>query len=97
MIPISAVVLIAALVAMMVLYRSRRRLAAAIIGVLALAPLSYFLVGLSVPRITGEGRFFSFPFGGLSVSDASLLLSLAAWAGLWSAILGYLFLRRPGT
>ena len=94
MIPISAVIVIAALAAIFVLYRSRRRVAAAIIGVLALAPLSYFVVGLAVPRVTGEGRFFSFPFGGLRVGDAEMLLSLAAWTLLWAAAFGYLLLRR---
>lgn len=47
-----------------------------------------------MPRITGEGHFFSFPFGGLDVSDANLVSSLAAWMALWAALLAALFLRR---
>jgi hypothetical protein len=96
-IPISAALLIAALVAMVLLYQRKHRLAAGTVGVLALSPLCYFVVGLFVPRITGEGHFFSFPFGGLDVSDANLLLSIAAWMAAWAALLGSLFLRRPST
>ena len=97
MIPISAVALLAALAVTVLLWRSRRRLSAAIVGVLALSPLSYFVIGLFVPRITGEGHFFSFPFGGLDVSDANLLASLAAWLAFWAALLGYILYRRPST
>jgi hypothetical protein len=52
-------------------------------------PACYAAVGLAVPRITGEGRFFSTPFGGLAIGDRELLLSLLAWTLLWWALLQY--------
>ncbi|HEY5899494.1 MAG TPA: hypothetical protein VIV54_18155 [Burkholderiales bacterium] len=60
-----------------------------ILASLVLGPLCYFLLGVAVPRATGEGHFFSTPFGGLQSSDMELVTSILAWTLLWFALLFY--------
>ncbi len=62
---------------------------APVLASLVLGPVCYFLVGVAVPRATGEGHFFSTPFGGLQMSDAELVTSILAWTLLWFAVLRY--------
>ena len=70
-------------------YGRGSRLVAPILASLVLGPASYFLVGVAIPRATGEGHFFSLPFGGLGASDMELVTSILAWTLLWFAVLRY--------
>lgn len=79
-IDIIALVLLAGVLALTVtLYARGSRVIAPLLAALLAGPLGYFGVGVLVPLITGEGHFFSVPFGGLGVSDRNMLLSLLAW------------------
>ncbi len=51
--------------------------------------LTYYLLGIGVAQAIGEGRFYSVPFGGLSVggSDTALFGSIAFWLLAWIGIL----------
>jgi hypothetical protein len=49
--------------------------------------LSYFFVGMYTARIKGIGHFFSVPFGGYSVTDSAITLSLICWVGIWAAVM----------
>jgi hypothetical protein len=65
-----------------------------IVAALPLSLLSYFFIGIAIPRINGVGRFYSVPFGGYSVGDESILLSAGAWFVLWVVLLSLLFRER---
>ena len=96
-IPISVLVLFVVFAAAAILYARGSRLIAPILGALVAGPVCYFAVGLLVPRVTGEGRFFSVPFGGLRVGDSELVLSVATWSFLWGVLLYYFAkVRRRG-
>jgi hypothetical protein len=43
-------------------------------------PLFYVWLGGHLARARGEGRFFSFPFGGYRLDDCAVALSVATWA-----------------
>jgi hypothetical protein len=85
-VPIAVMVLVVVLALVVALYTLGRRLIATILGALATGAVCYFVVGIVVPRITGEGRFFSVPFGGLRVGDIDILLSVLAWSLAWWAL-----------
>jgi hypothetical protein len=89
-IPIVVLALATLLTAAAILYVRGSRLIASILGALVAGPVCYFALGLFVPRVTGEGRFFSVPFGGLHVGDKELVLSILAWIILWEILLYYL-------
>ena len=96
-IPIVVLALVVLLAAAAILYTRGRRLIASMLGALVAGPFCYFVVGLFVPRVTGEGRFFSVPFGGLHVGDWEIVLSTLAWSLLWGILLYYLAaIRRRG-
>ena len=65
-----------------------------IIAALPLSVLSYFFIGIAIPRINGVGRFYSVPFGGYSVRDEFILMSVAVWIVLWVILLSFLFRER---
>ncbi len=69
------------------LYRRGRHILASLFLSAALAPACYVTIGIWVPRLTNEGRFYSFPVGGLSVGDTEIMLSVLLWVGAWLAIL----------
>ncbi len=48
-------------------------------------PVLYDLLGGYLAEARGEGRFYSFPFGGSRIGDAEVFLSVASWAGLCGA------------
>ena len=54
-----------------------------------LGSISYFSVGLFIPRILGSGRFYSVPFGGFRIGgqDWALVLSVLCWVVVWSFVL----------
>lgn len=54
--------------------------------------LSYFAVGVGVSRLSGRGRFYSFPFGGLRVNDYGVIWSLMVWILLWLGLI-FIWLR----
>jgi len=70
-----------------------RRLRLIVAG-LPFSLLSYFFIGIAIPRINGVGRFYSVPFGGYTVRDESILMSLAAWFVVWVILLSFLFRER---
>jgi hypothetical protein len=70
-------------------YMLGSRRIAPMLGALFAGPACYFVIGVAVPRITGEGHFFSVPFGGLRIGDIELVLSLLAWMLAWWALLRY--------
>jgi len=49
--------------------------------------VTWAVIGLVVPRLTGEGRFFSVPVGGLEITDRDIVLSVACWTVVWRVIL----------
>jgi len=89
---IIAVILVA--VAAGAAYALGSRIIAPILGALVAGPACYFLAGVFVPRFTGEGHFFSVPFGGLAVSDGALVSSLLAWILVCSLAFYFLTARR---
>ncbi|HMH17967.1 MAG TPA: hypothetical protein VK572_07435 [Burkholderiales bacterium] len=94
-----AVLLLAGLLALIViLYKRGNRLIAPILAALVAGPVCYFCVGILVPRITGEGRFFSVPFGGFHVGDLDILFSVLAWSlASWALFRFIAVLRRRGS
>lgn len=92
--PIAVLTLLVVLGAAAAFYGRSSRIIAPVFASLVLGPVCYFLVGVAVPRATGEGHFFSTPFGGLQVGDAQLVLSVLAWILLWFAVLRYAARRR---
>ena len=95
-VPLLELALVVLLAAAVILYARGSRLIAPIFGALVAGPICYFVVGLFVPRITGEGRFFSIPFGGLHVGDSDLVLSALTWSLIWWALLHYIAVRLSG-
>ena len=95
-VPLLVLALVVLLAVAAILYARRSRLIAPIFGALVAGPVCYFGVGLFVPRVTGEGRFFSIPFGGLRVGDSDLVLSVVTWSLIWWALLHYIAVRRRG-
>ena len=85
--PIAVLTLLVVLGAAAAFYGRGSRIIAPVLASLVLGPVCYFLVGVAVPRATGEGHFFSTPFGGLQVGDTQLVFSLLAWVALWFAVL----------
>ena len=61
------------------LYARGSRVIAPMLAALLAGPLCYFGIGVLVPLVTGDGRFFSVPFGGLGASDQSMFFSLLLW------------------
>src|SRR5882724_3077791 len=59
--------------------------------------ISYFCVGIFIPRILGSGRFYSVPFGGFRIGsqDWALVLSVLSWVCVWSRVL-YAGLKKYG-
>ncbi len=53
---------------------------------LALALLSYVSIGVMIVHISGHGRFYSLPFGGLKLKDSSVLQSLLCWGVAWAFV-----------
>ena len=63
-------------------------------GALPSALVFYFLLGISLARAMGQGRFFSVPFGGYSVSGNEVLVaSVVFWLIVWMGIL-YVITRK---
>jgi hypothetical protein len=62
-----------------------------------LGSISYFCVGIFIPRILGSGRFYSMPFGGFRIGgqDWALVLSVLCWVFVWSFVL-YAGLKKYG-
>ena len=62
-----------------------------------LGSISYFCVGILIPRILGSGRFYSVPFGGFRIGDQDwpLVLSVLCWMFVWSFVL-YAGLQKYG-
>jgi hypothetical protein len=58
----------------------RRPLAVATAAGLLGGPAFYAWLGGHVARSRGEGRFWSFPFGGYRLGDGEMALSVATWA-----------------
>ena len=52
-----------------------------------LGVMSYFLVGIAIPRWTGVGRFYSVPFGAMAIRDWHIIASALTWAILWYFLL----------
>jgi hypothetical protein len=88
-VPITVLALVVLIAVAVPLYVRGSRLIAPILGALVCGPVCYFFVGLFVPRVTGEGRFFSVPVGGVHVGDSDILLSVLAWSLMWWALLYY--------
>ena len=82
-VPIVVLVLAVLLALAVTLYKFGIRGLASILGAFVAGVVCYFVVGLFVPRITGEGHFFSTPFGGLRVGDIELVLSILTWTFIW--------------
>jgi len=93
-VPTVELALVVLLAAAVTLYVLGSRRIATILGALVLGPVCYFVVGISVPRFTGEGRFFSVPFGGLHVGDSDLVLGILTWILIWWALLHYILVVR---
>jgi xanthine/uracil permease len=93
-VPMLAFAILLLLVGAIIVYVRGSRRIAAILAALVAGPVCYLAVGIVIPRITGEGRFFSVPFGGLRVGDSELLLSLLAWCLAWWALLHYIAAAR---
>ncbi|HEX5136763.1 MAG TPA: hypothetical protein VFY93_07325 [Planctomycetota bacterium] len=58
----------------------RRPLLAAVVAGGLGGPAFYVWLGGHLARARGEGRFYSFPFGGYRLGDAEILLSAGVWA-----------------
>ncbi len=93
-VPIGVLVLAVLLALAVALYMLGSRLIAPILGALAAGAVCYFVVGLLVPRITGEGHFFSVPFGGLHVGDNDIVLSVLTWSLIWWGLFRYIAVVR---
>ena len=52
-----------------------------------LGAMSYFLVGIAIPRWTGVGRFYSVPFGAMAIRDWHIVASALTWMVLWYFLL----------
>jgi hypothetical protein len=76
------------------LYARGSRVVAPMLAALLAGPLCYFGIGVLVPLITGEGHFFSVPFGGLGASDRNMLLSLVLWCVAAWAVLRFIAVSR---
>ena len=61
---------------------------------LGLGLLSFGVVGIAVARITGVGRFYSVPFGMMTVNEMDLLMSAATWVTLWLLILSRVWIEK---
>jgi hypothetical protein len=59
---------------------SRRPVSVGVAAGLFGGPLLYYLLGGYLAEVRGEGRFYSFPFGGYRIGDAEVLMSVASWA-----------------
>jgi hypothetical protein len=93
-VPIAVLVLAGLLALTVTLYTLGSRQIAPILAALVAGAVCYFGVGLLVPRITGEGRFFSVPFGGLHVGDIDILLSVLIWSLAWWALFRFIAVSR---
>jgi hypothetical protein len=91
---IALLILAGVLTLTVTLYTRGSRVIAPILAALLAGPLCYYGVGVLVPLITGEGHFFSVPFGGLRVSDRNMLLSLLAWCLAAWALFRFMALSR---
>jgi len=49
--------------------------------------LSYFIISVAAARLLGEGRFYSFPFGGFVVRDWNIIASTLFWVVAWAVVL----------
>jgi hypothetical protein len=89
-IPIIVLAMAALLTLAIALRKSGNRLISPILGALAAGLICYFIVGVLVPRVTGDGRFFSVPFGGLHVGDIDTLVSVLTWSLAWWLLFRYI-------
>jgi hypothetical protein len=60
---------------------------ATLVFALPLGVMSYFLVGIAIPRWTGVGRFYSVPFGAMTIRDWHIVASALIWMILWYFLL----------
>ena len=77
---------------------SRRPSLVGTAGGLLVGPVLYYLLGGHLAEIRGEGRFYSFPFGGYRIGDTEILLSLGSWmcvTGVTAYAIARLVARRP--
>jgi len=49
--------------------------------------LSYFIISMYAARLMGEGRFYSFPFGGFVIRDWNIMASTLFWVVAWAVAL----------
>jgi len=63
----------------------RRPVSVAVAAALLGGPVLYSLLGGYLAGVRGEGRFYSFPFGGYRIGLTEVLMSVAAWAALSGA------------
>jgi len=55
--------------------------------------VAYIAAGIVAARLRGEGHFYSVPFGGYTVDNAPIGISLALWVAFVFAVLA--FVLRP--
>jgi len=55
---------------------------------------AYIFAGIAAARLRGEGHFYSVPFGGYTVDNAPIGISLLLWIAFVFAILAFVFRPR---
>lgn len=67
--------------------RARRYVGVSLVS-LPVGVISYIAAGIAAAWLRGDGHFYSFPFGGYSVSDnAGIGFNVALWIGLAFVVL----------
>ena len=95
--PVIPWVLICIALLAVILYKFNIKTAFELCVAFILGPLTYFTMGILIPRFTRTGHFYSVPFGRLEISDRDLVLSLLFWVLVWALILRALLRKHaPG-
>ena len=92
--PLAAGILLIATTGRKARWRIARNLAGFFLVAAPMGGLAYLFSGIWIARERGVGHFFSVPFGGYTVTDNALMLSLICWVGLVFALLLVVFNRR---
>ena len=85
--PYLVIVLLILVAVAMITHRYRMGSVAILVGSIVLGVVSYFMVGIGIARYSGEGRFYSFPFGEDHVRDSDIVMSVVCWIVVFAVLM----------
>lgn len=92
--PFAGGILLLAITGRSARWRTARNVAGFFLVAVPVGGLAYLFSGIWIARARGVGHFFSVPFGGYTVTDNAVMVSLICWVGLVFTLLAVVFHRR---